>query len=147
MMRRGTRVKVTSGVSAGQRGTVVEPLADNRFLVYLDEESERYVFKRSELEVHVEPPSVRIMDHAELLELAASLGVRPDWHEPDESGVTVEIRGKEFDNAGFWDDDHRGNGSAGKDHEELHVAILKDGDQVATVNLATLFAFATGYRG
>lgn len=142
---RGTRVDVTSGDYEGGRGTVVGFLPDGTHRVWLDEEDETHPFDRDELQVHVTPESQRIMDRNDLLDLRNRLDVRYDWHEPVNQDVTVEIRGKHFDNAGFWDDDHAGRGSDGKDYEELHVAILQDGDQVATVNLATLFAWATGY--
>ncbi len=51
----------------------------------------------------------RISTPAQLRDLAAELGVRPDWHEP-----------------GF----------------EMWVRLYKDGQPVADVNLATLFAWA-----
>lgn len=84
----------------------------------------------------------RITDRAELVELANELGARPDWHEPDEQDLTVETDGVAFDNAGFWPDDpDRPYGMI----LEHHVTILKDGKPVAAVNLAMLFAWATGY--
>lgn len=83
----------------------------------------------------------RITERSELIDLANELGVRPDWHEPDEQIVTVETAGVSFDNAGFWPDDaSRPYGSI----LEHHVTILKDGKPVGVVNLATLFAWATG---
>jgi hypothetical protein len=142
---RGTRVKVTNGVDEGNRGTVVGTLPDGTHRVWLDDEGDSYLFNRNELDVHTPPLSRRIIDRDELMDLKYTLGVGHDWHEPDEQGVTVEVHGKSFDNAGFWDDDHAGRGSDGKDIEELHVVIFQNGDQVATVNLATLFAWATGY--
>lgn len=110
----------------------------------------------------------RINTVAQLRELQQALKVRPDWHEPDEQDVTARVFGFSFDNAGFW-------GSEGKvttlpqderqekwfnhyntaselarreDHEEMYVALYRDGDRVAEINLATLFAFACGtYEG
>lgn len=64
---------------------------------------------------HAEPRSIH--SRAELLDLANRLGVRTDWHEPDEQEltatvhgllfgesqkVTVTAHGVSFDNAGFW---------------------------------------------
>ncbi|MEU0398361.1 hypothetical protein ABZ208_37585 [Streptomyces sp. NPDC006208] len=86
----------------------------------------------------------RITTRAELTTLAHELGVRPDWHEPDEQDVTVKVAGKQFDNAGFWPRD----GVTGMAHydeiEELHVTLYQNGQPVAAVNLATLFAWAAG---
>lgn len=81
----------------------------------------------------------RINTRSELVALAGELGVRPDWHEPDEQEVTVTVKGESFDNAGFWPEDGRIRSGI-----EKHVIIEKDGKAVAAVNLATLFAWATG---
>lgn len=86
----------------------------------------------------VERPA-RVSTLNELEEWARSLGVRSDWHEPDEQGLTAEVRGRLFDNAGFWFTD----GVAGKDFEELHVVVSQDGVEKFAVNLATLFSWAT----
>lgn len=85
----------------------------------------------------------RIHTQAELREVAASLGVRGDWHEPDEQGVNADVHGDHLDNAmgpQLDEDDSCG---------ELNVVIYKDvegepgsSDAVAVVNLATLLAFA-----
>lgn len=49
----------------------------------------------------------RINSKEKLIELAKALGVRHDWHEPDEQSLTtVELRGNNFDNAGFWPERH-----------------------------------------
>lgn len=81
--------------------------------------------------------TLRINNKEELQELAKKLGVRHDWHEPDEQEVSIRIRGKSFDNAGFW-------GSTFKDYStrEMYAEIFKCGVIVAEVNLADLFAFA-----
>lgn len=79
----------------------------------------------------------RIDKKSELIELAEELGVRPDWHEPDEQDVEAIVRGKNFDNAGFWPLPER-------TFEELHVTVYQGHRAVAQVNLATLFAWATG---
>lgn len=91
----------------------------------------------------------RINSRRELVELARELGVRPDWHEPDERELTAEVRGRSFDNAGFWGDERYG----GQRHEELHVVLRRleyddnderrMGEAIACVNLATLLAWAT----
>lgn len=93
-----------------------------------------------------------IKTRAELVQLAKDLGVRPDWHEPDEQDVTAEIYGNayNFDNA-------MGPGEFYGQHNEraeLHVVLRHyndtmdgPGEKIAVVNLATLFAWATGYEG
>lgn len=87
----------------------------------------------------------RINTRTELTELAKELGVRPDWHEPDEqkvtAKVTAKVHGTMFDNAGFWP-----AGQLTSTNLEQHVIIKQDGKPVAAVNLATLFAWATGYQ-
>lgn len=82
----------------------------------------------------------RINTKAELAALGSELGVRPDWHEPDEVGVTATTHGKSFDTAGFWPKD-----KASFTPVERYVVLKKDGKAVAAVNLALLFAWATGY--
>ena len=78
----------------------------------------------------------RINTQAELAALALELGVRADWHEPDEQGVTAVIKGTCFDNAGFWPAaDPRAL------NNEKYVELRKDGEPVAAVNLATLLSW------
>jgi hypothetical protein len=94
----------------------------------------------------------RINKRDDLVALARELRVRPDWHEPDEQEVTAEVRGKSFDNAGFWgirdEADFLGRyGYDGTQGVEMYVTLFQDGKPVAEVNLATLLAFATGYEG
>ena len=90
----------------------------------------------------------RINTRAELVELANELGVRPDWHEPDEQEVTATTHatthGVAFDNAGFWGKEHRSSYD-GTEYTEQYVVLHKNGKPVAAVNLATLFAWATGF--
>lgn len=88
----------------------------------------------------------KINSRRELVLLAQELGVRPDWHEPDEQDVTAHIIGPAlaFDNA---------QGAGG--HHELNVVLCcrevdemgytRRGPDIAVVNLATLFAWATGF--
>lgn len=86
----------------------------------------------------------------ELIELSKELRVRDSWHEADEQGLTVEIRGDHLDNAGFWGlkDEawqlERGHTSP---HMEYYVIIRRGESVMGEVNLATLFAWATGYIG
>lgn len=94
-----------------------------------------------------------IHTRAELVELAKELGVRKDWHEPDEQDVTAELRGTPtyFDNAmgvGEWFGHAYGEPKA-----ELYVVLRRynstmdgPGEEIAAVNLATLFAWATGHE-
>jgi hypothetical protein len=88
---------------------------------------------------------MQISTQAQLQALARELGVRPDWHEPDEQEVTARVWGQNFDNAGFW--------GSGRDWDmpadciEMWVTLYRDGEPVAEVNLATLFAFACGTDG
>jgi hypothetical protein len=102
----------------------------------------------------INPPVRPIYTRAELIALAAELGVRPDWHEPDEQDVTARVEGTplNFDNAmgpGHW----YGAWKPGDEPQaELHVilcrkeiegGVAKRGPDIATVNLASLFAWAT----
>lgn len=110
----------------------------------------------------------RINTRAELQVLARELGVRPDWHEPDEQGLTAIVFGENFDNAGHWGLEHLGRrqieackhlwnpsktvGSGEIENPEkfceMFVVLYKDDKAVAEVDLATLFAFACGtYEG
>lgn len=95
----------------------------------------------------------RINSRAELLALKKELGVRESWHEPDEQEVTATVRGNHFDNAGFWGEEPAARW-AELYHEnaddvaglEFWVTLHRKGEPVAEVNLATLFAWATGYE-
>lgn len=100
----------------------------------------------------------RISTREELIDLAAKLKVSGDWHENDEAGVTAHVHGLIFDNAGLWPLNvvtlHGGEAEAGipftaptPGHAEIHVTLCADGEPVAAVNLATLFAWATGMCG
>lgn len=89
----------------------------------------------------------KITELEELLQVKRELGVREDWHEPDEQAVTATVSGRSFDNAGFWGTElPRDLVEAGG--EEMAVTLysgVEDGEPVpyAIVNLATLFAWAT----
>lgn len=83
---------------------------------------------------------MRITKKSQLEGLALMLGVRADWHEPDEQDVTIEVAGESFDNAGFWPQDP--DDPFASSTLEYHVIIKHDDTPVATVNLATLFSWA-----
>lgn len=72
---------------------------------------------------------VHIRDHSEMPAMAAALGVRADWHEPDEQGVHAQVTGGGFDNSG---------------HVTLEqmVIIYLEGMPAYQVNLATLLSWA-----
>lgn len=82
----------------------------------------------------------RIDTLRQLRRLARDLGVRSDWHEPDEQELTARVEGKSFDNAGFWPADDTRIFDA--DILELHVILSVDNEDVAAINLATLLSWA-----
>lgn len=89
----------------------------------------------------------RVRTVYDLVALAERLKVRPDWHEPDEQGVTAKVFGQSFDNAGFWpydpnQPDDRCQGSLDSECLEMYVELYQAGHPIAQVNLATLFAMA-----
>jgi hypothetical protein len=88
----------------------------------------------------------RITKRDDLVALQDVLGVSPDWHEPDEQMVTATVHGSEFDNAGYWGSDLTLDDVI-TDGMEQWVVLYQDGKPVAEINLATLFAFATGHQG
>lgn len=71
---------------------------------------------------------ITIDSKKELVALKNWLGVRDDWHEPDEQDVSCHVEGCEFDNAGF--------------DTEMHVVLHQDGETYR-VNLATLLSWAS----
>jgi hypothetical protein len=92
-----------------------------------------------------------ITTRQELTDLARELGVRSDWHEPDEQGLTARVEGFTFDNAGFWPTINApGTWRTDTRGVELHVILshtteaFNDSKDVAAVNLATLLAWACG---
>lgn len=77
-----------------------------------------------------------IESRADLRAVADGLGVRPDWHEPDERDVNAVVIGDHLDNAmGSTVETNLG---------ELNVILTKDEQPVAVVNLATLLAMGAG---
>lgn len=93
--------------------------------------------------------NLRTDTRAQLQHLAHTLGVRRNWHEPDEQEVTAAVHGTDLDNAGFWGHDGHGKLVTYGDppRQELWVELFRDGEPVAEINLATLLAFATGWGG
>ena len=81
---------------------------------------------------------ITVTSQKELIELAKQLGVRNDWHEPDEQDLTADVFGKKFDNAGFYGLDCM----IPDNQKEMYVVLYKQGKPVGEINLATLFAFA-----
>lgn len=92
-----------------------------------------------------------ISTRAELVALARELGVRADWHEPDEQELTAVPAGDplNFDNA-MPAGHYYGSDNRSELHVVLHKMVWEDdewrlGKPIAVVNLAMLFAWATGY--
>lgn len=80
----------------------------------------------------------------DLANLAGDLGVRSDWHEPDEQEVGAWIRGRHLDNAmGSTMRDIGEDNSSG----EYNIVITKAGQPVAVVNLATLLGWGASIVG
>ena len=65
-------------------------------------------------------------------DFANQSGVRKDWHEPDEQGVTAVVEGYHLDNA---------MGNTGN-CRELVVKLSINGKECCVVNLANLLAIA-----
>jgi hypothetical protein len=86
-------------------------------------------------------PLRQIQTRDEFVELSKELRVRADWHEPDEQDVSARVEGDSFDNAGFWPQSP--SRYIPEEILEMHVIFTKDGEDVATVNLATLCAWAS----
>ena|SRR5579864_648121 len=76
-------------------------------------------------------------DRLRLAAAADAMGVRLDWHEPDESNVTAELVGDHLDNA--FGDSHE----PGKPHQEFVFILRKEGQETFRINLATLLAAAS----
>jgi hypothetical protein len=86
-------------------------------------------------------PIFELADSARnLTGFAGRIRPRPDWHEPDEQGITAKVDGKTFDNAFGDSGEHWG-----KDGEfSEKILILKvNGEEELRINLATLCALAT----
>jgi hypothetical protein len=87
----------------------------------------------------------RIMNRRDLVEVAEQLGVCPDWHEPGEQDVDVRIEGENFDNCGAWPEESLKGGFTRDWKGEFCIVLTKDGEDVAVVNLASLFAMAANH--
>jgi len=89
--------------------------------------------------------SIRINSREQMQELAARLGVRKSWHEPDEQGVTALMHGTpgDLDNCGFWGHYKGELHTYGEGKQEMWVEIFADGKPAAEVNLASLLAWAS----
>ncbi len=111
-----------------------------------------------------DPSSIpRITTRQQMADLADRLGVRPDWSEPDNQGLTASVHGIHFDNAGHFPIERvpPGRGDVAADlplcgipdprpttaHAEIYATLLQHGKPVAMVNLATLCALAAGHDG
>ncbi len=90
---------------------------------------------------------IRITNRRELMAIAEDLGVSSDWHEPGERKVDVRIEGEHFDNAGAWPEESLRGGYTGDWRGEFCVVLTKDGQDIAVVNLASLFSMATDPDG
>lgn len=89
----------------------------------------------------------RIHTSAALEAFRVDYGLRPDWHEPDESGITAYVIGSHLDNASGATVEHN--------YGELNVVLAREAEgmdtsferstflPVAVVNLATLLSWAT----
>ena len=97
---------------------------------------------------------IRIDTQAQLAQFTKDYGLRPDWHEPDEMGISVRVFGTHLDNA-MGPRAEPMIASDGHDFSEHNVVItftdpgkeLPETRDVAVVNLATLLAIAAGTTG
>lgn len=85
-----------------------------------------------------------------LSEFAQEHGLRPDWHEPDNSGVGARVIGTHLDNA-FGAMAGRQVSFDGHDFSEFNVILTVEDDEgvpqdAAVVNLASLLAIAAVAR-
>ena len=85
-----------------------------------------------------------IRDAEQLAALADRLGLRRDWHEPDEQEVSARLVGTHLDNAmgpGFI----RGKSDTELEDPmtEFYAIIEHDGEQVAAVSICSLLAWAS----
>lgn len=67
-------------------------------------------------------------------------GVRRNWHEPDDQGITARVTGTHLDNA-MWADPIRNCGEMVVIFERLHPEDDEQ-TQFASVNLANLLAWS-----
>lgn len=88
------------------------------------------------------PDCHRIDSWGDLQMLARLLDMNSDWHEPGVRNITAEVRGTVFNNCGFWGVVNDLDPREKNEHREMSVVLKKDGDPIAEINLATLFAIA-----
>jgi len=92
---------------------------------------------------------IPFIDSAEgLASLADTLGLRSDWHEPDESDVTATLVNPTYKGGNLFnlrETKIRHLDNAYTDRTEAYLAIYKDGEVKARINIATLLALASGY--
>ena len=89
----------------------------------------------------------RIDSQGALKALAKELGLRDDWHEPDNHELEAVCFGERFDNAGFWGRSVRetiADGHLPQCSQEMSVMLVHDGKPIAEINLASLFSMACG---
>jgi len=88
------------------------------------------------------PVNIRhITNQVDLELLAEELGVRSDWHEPDEQGLTLDFNGKSFGNDGVWG--HKV--AIAPDSLEQYITIRKNDQPIAELNMATLLSWASNH--
>lgn len=104
-----------------------------------------------------------ITTREQFITFARTIGVRPDWHEPDEQGITARVEGTagSFDNAGMWPASEvlpwpvELANKGWEKNVELHVIISRTSEDydeteitedLACVNLATLCSWAAEPR-
>ena len=74
----------------------------------------------------------------ELQQFAQTYGLRDDWHEPDEQGVTAFVTGIKLDNA-FCED----QSGLPAHFQELVVHLFVNDSHKMSINLASLLAIAS----
>jgi len=82
-----------------------------------------------------------------LIALRDSIGVRPDWHEPDESEVSVSIVSPKYVGNSTYkltETKAKGFDNAYGDKTEAHIVIYKDGKVAGKLNLCYLLSLACG---
>lgn len=96
----------------------------------------------------------RINSREELAAFARRMGLRADWHEPDEQEITARVEGASFDNAGFYPPaacpelDARAQEMcvvfSRTEPDSRSYTGTRPVEDLAVVNLATLCAWAAG---
>ncbi len=132
--------------AVGYRSLVSEAIA--RWEARDQEEADDYRPQRFLPTADIDVDMHQINSAADLMDLHEGYGLRDDWHEPDNNGITAYVTGNHLDNAMGPTTEHA--------HGELNVVIAYEQDSegsvrvykpVAVINLATLLSWATdGYR-